>query len=342
MVLLIFVGRFRAIYCLENNMPDLSFFNFPEMEDRRMVSSRRLRNAFTLIELLVVIAIIAILAAILFPVFAQAREQARKTVCLSNLKQLNLGVQMYIQDYDETLPLGWEYPVPGQGYKGEGLLTWQDLIQPYGKNYAILFCPDSPYTNQAPINSLDYRLSYGIMGRAEIEGFPYWLTDGSNKTVRGGIKYYAPLGVAATRPCSIFQQCMCGISGYPPCTVVQSVAYSEVSSPSTYAFLFDSADFLGWHGDISVNQAVMGQCVDISAKPNYQGYSSRWSFTGPNPLHSGGTGTNTCDPADPVGSFNKGMANVSFMDGHAKSMKGPSLMKVTDDGQSLYYFDLNL
>ena len=60
-------------------------------------------RAFTLIELLVVIAIIAILAAILFPVFAQAREKARQTSCISNLKQLSLGWQMYIQDYDETL-----------------------------------------------------------------------------------------------------------------------------------------------------------------------------------------------------------------------------------------------
>ncbi len=63
------------------------------------------RKGFTLIELLVVIAIIAILAAILFPVFARAREKARQTSCLSNLKQLSLGVLMYAQDYDERLPM---------------------------------------------------------------------------------------------------------------------------------------------------------------------------------------------------------------------------------------------
>src|SRR5436305_5829833 len=68
---------------------------------------RKQNRAFTLIELLVVIAIIAILAAILFPVFAQAREKARSISCLSNTKQLGLAVMMYVQDYDETFPLAF-------------------------------------------------------------------------------------------------------------------------------------------------------------------------------------------------------------------------------------------
>ncbi|WP_395141887.1 type II secretion system protein [Armatimonas sp.] len=70
-----------------------------------VVPKRHVQKGFTLIELLVVIAIIAILAAILFPVFAQARDKARATACLSNTKQLSLGVMMYAQDYDETLPV---------------------------------------------------------------------------------------------------------------------------------------------------------------------------------------------------------------------------------------------
>ena len=82
-------------------------------------------SGFTLIELLVVVAIIAILAAILFPVFAQAREKVRQAACLSNMKQIGLGMMMYTQDYDETLPFA-AYNPPGQT-----LTMWYDLIEPY-------------------------------------------------------------------------------------------------------------------------------------------------------------------------------------------------------------------
>src|SRR6266853_2673654 len=94
-------------------------------------------QGFTLIELLVVVAIIAILAAILFPVFAQARESARKTSCLSNVKQLGLGCLMYSQDYDETLVMGWNFSQPGvmrdNGTNYRPLTPWTKNIQPYVK-----------------------------------------------------------------------------------------------------------------------------------------------------------------------------------------------------------------
>src|SRR6202011_6192032 len=101
----------------------------------------RQRSGFTLIELLVVIAIIAILAAILFPVFAQAREQARKAVCLSNCKQIGLGMMMYVQDYDETYPVAsWDTPPLGttdtdsRNPNFPAFWRWMWVIQPYTKN----------------------------------------------------------------------------------------------------------------------------------------------------------------------------------------------------------------
>ncbi len=101
------------------------------------------KKAFTLIELLVVIAIIAILAAILFPVFARARENARRTSCQSNLKQLGLGIMQYTQDYDEKLP-GF--------YKNiGGTVTWATLLQPYAKSVQLYTCPNGvPYALTSP------------------------------------------------------------------------------------------------------------------------------------------------------------------------------------------------
>jgi prepilin-type N-terminal cleavage/methylation domain-containing protein/prepilin-type processing-associated H-X9-DG protein len=101
----------------------------------------RTRKGFTLIELLVVIAIIAILAAILFPVFARAREKARQTSCLTNLKNMGLAIQMYAGDYDEVLPLGYD-EFAFRVYKDERGF-WVGKIEPYVKNWQIFDCPSS-------------------------------------------------------------------------------------------------------------------------------------------------------------------------------------------------------
>ena len=100
---------------------------------------RRRKMGFTLIELLVVIAIIAILAAILFPVFAQAREKARTIACLSNMNQIGLARQMYIQDYDETFP-------PNRTYMPNGYYTWRTSVFPYVKSDQAWVCPSAYFT----------------------------------------------------------------------------------------------------------------------------------------------------------------------------------------------------
>ena len=111
-----------------------------------------MKRAFTLIELLVVIAIIAILAAILFPVFAQAKEAAKRTQCLSNTKQMGIGAILYSTDSDDILPAtGWSMSCHNGATGGtgddaffSGIYAWPIAIQPYAKNYAILACPTDP------------------------------------------------------------------------------------------------------------------------------------------------------------------------------------------------------
>ena len=121
--------------------------------------SGRNKRAFTLIELLVVIAIIAILAAILFPVFAKAREKARQITCASNEKQLGIAFLQYDEDYDEAMPSG-----TAQGSNNSGLHQgWAGQIYPYLKSTAVYHCPDDPTTVTAPEYPLSYEMNNDLM-----------------------------------------------------------------------------------------------------------------------------------------------------------------------------------
>jgi prepilin-type N-terminal cleavage/methylation domain-containing protein/prepilin-type processing-associated H-X9-DG protein len=154
------------------------------------------KKAFTLIELLVVIAIIAILAAILFPVFARARENARRASCVSNMKQIGLGILQYTQDYDERYPkplsgdwgngsgvagfqLQTDKSMPGAIFqstdnKGDAynnpnayVKTWMDFVYPYVKSTQIFICPSQ---NQGPRANYGYSSAIGGVYRPEFSG----------------------------------------------------------------------------------------------------------------------------------------------------------------------------
>ena len=125
-------------------------------------------KGFTLIELLIVIAIIAILAAILFPVFGRARENARRASCQSNLKQIGLGLLQYTQDYDEVMPFHSYGYVNASNNPGD----WMDTIQPYVKSYQVLRCPSDSNTALPAFTNQVSSYAVNMVGNQEV-GPPY-------------------------------------------------------------------------------------------------------------------------------------------------------------------------
>lgn len=150
------------------------------------------QRGFTLIELLVVIAIIAILAAILFPVFARARENARRSSCQSNLKQIGLGLFQYTQDYDERLPRSWVAVEGDAGY-----YRWMDVIQPYIKSTQLFSCPSDSVNKPFITSATQPVYSSGTTKRTTAELGSY----GMNIAYWDGADNYTGLqdGVAISR-----------------------------------------------------------------------------------------------------------------------------------------------
>jgi len=266
------------------------------------------RRGFTLIELLVVIAIIAILAAILFPVFAQAREAARTTVCLSNVKQLSLGAMMYVQDYDERFwTWNWgDYCNGGNiaaGLPRDSSAFWTMAIYPYIKNAQLYQCPDDilqwddAWANNEGQNCSDDNGAHDMFAPAP--GVYYWDTGnakwnpkyvsyGANETLDGGTKLAA---IKAPANFMLFGDCASqladdwtgtgGANASNANIIVSRVAFS--SDPNGCCLMWDSSNTATYFENLTNDNGV-------PITGNYLDNSTR---------HHGGE-------------------NISFTDGHAK------------------------
>ncbi len=176
------------------------------------------RKAFTLIELLVVIAIIAILASILFPVFSRARENARRASCMSNLKQIGLGVMQYVQDYDETYPSSTRYI---SGSSGASVSWYQDIL-PYVKSYEILRCPSS----DSGYGPADSSYAWGTSDYAYVKAGNYGANRVVMRIMSDGNAAYVKMPVVVS-PATIYLMMDYGEMRISPALVVNPGGASE-------------------------------------------------------------------------------------------------------------------
>jgi prepilin-type N-terminal cleavage/methylation domain-containing protein len=282
------------------------------------------KRGFTLIELLVVIAIIAILAAILFPVFAQARAQARKTTCLSNNKQVGLSILMYVQDYDEVLPLLFE---PSNGFNAQDFIPnatrdWHNLIQPYTKNYQMMICPDSGLTFSDPSqpvtngNRYDLFVNYGMPPVSQLAGAANW-----------GDNYYSPGSTIAWQ----------GIGGYfdtvfpaRPANPTGSDTLAQIAEPASQVMASDATAADWWVAWMAAQGQPPAAALSVCVSFGIPNYGSRQAGPFFDHLRTNG---NNC------GEYNNGGQTCTvFVDGHAKALNQGQFfaIKTTSTGQQVY------
>jgi prepilin-type N-terminal cleavage/methylation domain-containing protein len=217
-----------------------------------------MKRAFTLIELLVVIAIIAILAAILFPVFAQAKESAKDTSNLSNVKQMGLGILMYATDYDDYFPLAQRREPAYTAIFGVG--TWQTETQPYIKNWGILLHPKNPAPpTDAALKAWQQLQHYGVPPRAANSGATVWGTRDYFENVPGQGFTTAVCGGQNCRYTGFFGNgCdpTLGCAFYPGGASASSLSTTSVSDPAGAIMASEGAMW-----DLWMSLGVEGPCT---------------------------------------------------------------------------------
>lgn len=280
------------------------------------------KRAFTLIELLVVIAIIAILAAILFPVFAQAKVQAKVTVALSNVKQTGLAILMYQNDYDDSFPLQWNnYDPSGQYYH-----SWQGLIFPYTKNWGIVLnpliqAPSGPqayFTRMEHMGGLPTEASEpqvpSVNGNFKIDsGTPF----NGNQTLTGemnGLMGFGCDNEFSGNPA--YSSCWGnGPSGGGAVIGSPSQNSSSVGNPADESMITPASAWDYWIGIFGTLEPLHW-CGGWSP-PSYDVVPGDWGYFGPvaivgNPTSNSGIGPNCVYP--------NGRGMMVACDGHAKTM----------------------
>jgi len=282
------------------------------------MQTKNAARGFTLIELLVVIAIIAILAAILFPVFAQAREKARAISCLSNVKQIGLATMMYIQDYDEAYPLGYTWDSTSDNWGGT---MWTVSLQPYiqklgdgggansdlengnlqGGGANVFVCPSIKFVKGSEGNTATEAIAYGLNSQVMTKGWSELPNGQAGDT--NSLKTFPGVAQAALKS---------------PANVVAFADASQIA---------ESSDPNIYNGCDSTckdpNDPNDKGCGPFTMQPDKwvsNGRSVGWEFNIP------GVGGDYCATGENRRRRphfrHQGKANVVFADGHAKSVGG--------------------